>query len=94
MCLGKKSGQREEEKVLGQGDRGGDGPAARAAEVNASPVHFLASLVKRQRWADFFPRHTPSLAQHARAKIFFDRTKTGLSAWFTSQQCARLIVCR
>ena len=27
--------------MLGQGDRGGGGPAARAAEVNAGPAPFL-----------------------------------------------------
>ena len=58
MCLGKKSGQRERERELGQGDRGGGGPAAHAAEVNAGPVPFLPSLAERQRWSGFFPRHT------------------------------------
>ena len=58
VCLGKKPGQRERERVLGQGDRDGGGPAARAAEGNAGPVLFLASLVERQRWADFLTRHT------------------------------------
>ncbi len=40
-CLGKGPGQREREKMLGQDDRGGGGPAARAAEVNAGPAAFL-----------------------------------------------------
>ena len=61
MCLGKKSGQREGERVLGQGDQGGGDPAGRAAEVNAGPVPFLIPLAERQRWSEFFPRHTLGL---------------------------------
>jgi hypothetical protein len=46
--LGKISAQRERERVLGQGDRGGGGPAGRAAEGNAGPAPFLGSLVEPQ----------------------------------------------
>jgi len=59
VCLLNKPGQRERERVLGQGDRSGCGPAARAAKGNAGPVLFLASLVERQRWAGLFSKHTP-----------------------------------
>ena len=58
MCLLNKPDQRELAKVLGQGDRGGGGPAARAAEVNAGPVPLLASLEERQRWTGLFSKHT------------------------------------
>ena len=44
--------------MLGQGDRGGGGPAARATEGNAGPVPFLDSLVERQRWAGLLSKHT------------------------------------
>ena len=40
VCLGNKPGQRERERMLGQGDRGGGGPKARAAEVDAGPAWF------------------------------------------------------
>jgi predicted 3-demethylubiquinone-9 3-methyltransferase (glyoxalase superfamily) len=52
VCLINQPGQRERERVLGQGDRGGGDPAGRATEGNAGPVPFLASLAERQRWLD------------------------------------------
>ena len=58
VCLGKKPGQRERERVLGQGDRGGGGPAAHAARGQRRPSALSRSLVERQRWADFLTRHT------------------------------------
>lgn len=60
VCLLNKPDQRERERMLGQGDRGGGGPAARAVEVNAGPVPFLASLAERQRWTGLFSKHTLS----------------------------------
>jgi predicted nucleic acid-binding protein len=51
VCLATKPGQRERERVLGQGDRGGGGPAARAAKGNAGPAPFLASLEEQRRWS-------------------------------------------
>ena len=53
VCLLNKLDQRECEKALGQGVRGGGGPATRATEDNAGPVPFLASLVERQRWSGY-----------------------------------------
>ncbi len=47
----------ERETMLGQGDRGGGEPAARAIEDNTGPALFLSSLVERQRWPDLFHKH-------------------------------------
>jgi hypothetical protein len=46
VCLGRILASREGEGVLDQGDRGGGGPATRAADGNAGPVRFLASLAE------------------------------------------------
>jgi hypothetical protein len=61
VCLPNKPDQRERERALGQGDRGGGGPAARATEGNAGPVPFRASLVELQRWTGLFGKHTLTL---------------------------------
>ena len=41
VWLGNNTGQHEAARVLGQGDRGGGGPAGHATEGNAGPVPFL-----------------------------------------------------
>ena len=58
VCPGRISAQRERERGLGQGDRGGGGPEGRAAEGNAGPAPFLVSLVELRRWAEILTRHT------------------------------------
>ncbi len=74
-CYVNKPGQREREKALGQGDRGGGGPEARAAEGNAGPAPFLASLAERPRWPGLFTRH--GLAEEAAESGVFAEAEGG-----------------